>query len=128
MLAFLLLCFAASRRHRHRRARSRTNGGASYPYFIASKRYEPADYPDHPEEGLPPTEAEKFEEKKVRRAKKQVIEGMVADEVAQYLADLGLTSDLAQQLKMAKMLSTTLDVFIAGAQAEIRRRRRLVEA
>lgn len=126
MLGFLLMCCALSQRARRRRVR--VNEESNWPYFIASKRYEPADYPDQAEESLPPTEAQKFEEKKVRRAKKEYIEGLVADEVAQYLADMGITSDLAQQLRLARMLSTTLDVFIAGAEAEIRRRRRLIDA
>ena len=128
MLALLLLSCAAARHVRSRHSRRRTNDDTKWPYFVASKRYEPADYPDETEETLPMTEAEKFEQKKIRAGKKEFIEQLVANEVADYLAEIGVTSELASQLKMAKMISNTLDVFINGAQAELRKRRRLIEA
>ena len=124
MFSFLLLALVSSRLHRNRRHRSK-NGDTEWPYFIASKRYEPADFPEDPDEELPLTEGEKVREEKIRKAKKKRIQEMVADEVAKLLAEMGFTSSLGQQLILAKQVNTILDFLINSAEAALRRRRRV---
>ena len=124
MISFLLLAVATARGGRHR-AHGRDNGDGNLPYFVASKVYEPADFPDTIEEELPKTEAEQFQEQKVRQAKKEHIERMVSEEVSKILGEMGFTSELGRQLVLAKRLSVILDVFITGAEVELRRRRRI---
>jgi len=113
MLA-VLVCVAAARR-----AKS-SHVNTDLPYFIASKRYEPVDFPEETE----PAPAEQWEAKRVRLGKERYLKDIISDKVGLVLADMGLTSDIEDNLQRAVKLSEILDGLIMLAEAELRRRRR----